>query len=119
MTYRPKACPCCGVVNFDYSIVKNGFILSKVKWISHTHYPTYLFLRKQRFLCRECQSSFLAESLEIEKHCFISRRVKQSVLFELSDATSHKIIDVLIDNHSKTIKENFLTYSLSAYYKYY
>ncbi|MHC5268666.1 transposase [Enterococcus sp. LJL98] len=111
--------------------------------------------------------------MEIEKHCFIARRVKQSVLFELSDATSfkdiakrhaissttvirilrrfseekrnlfqklpeslcfdkftstkdkkgkhnfiysdassHQIIDVLIDNFLRTISEHFLRYPL-------
>lgn len=93
LTYQPKACPFCGVVNTEYAIIyKKWFVLSKVKWISHTRYPTYIFLKKQRFLCRECHASFLAESYEIEKYCFIARRVKQSILFELSDATSFKDI---------------------------
>ncbi|AQP53162.1 hypothetical protein CBF34_07630 [Vagococcus penaei] len=25
LTYKPLACPCCGIKNEDYSIVKNGF----------------------------------------------------------------------------------------------
>lgn len=54
------------------------------------HYPTYLLLKKQRFLCRYCHSSFLAESIEISKHCFIANRVKQSIGIELSDAISLK-----------------------------
>lgn len=173
LTYQPKCCERCKKENINHSIVKNGFMFSKIKWISHTRYPTYLFLRKQRFLCRQCGASFLAESLEFEKHCFIARRLKQSVLFELSDASSfkdiakrhaissttvirilrkageeqrnqfkslpetlcfdeftstknkkgkysfiysnassHKIIDILIDNFSKSIKEHFLRYSL-------
>ncbi|WP_422678734.1 transposase family protein [Carnobacterium maltaromaticum] len=36
------------------AIVKNGFLTSNIKWISTTHFPTYLVLKKQRFLCREC-----------------------------------------------------------------
>ena len=92
LTYQPKCCERCKKENINHSIVKNGFMFSKIKWISHTRYPTYLFLRKQRFLCRQCGASFLAESLEFEKHCFIARRVKQSVLFELTDATSFKDI---------------------------
>lgn len=92
LTYQPKCCERCKKENINHSIVKNGFMFSKIKWISHTRYPTYLFLRKQRFLCRQCGASFLAESLEFEKHCFIARRLKQSVLFELSDASSFKDI---------------------------
>ncbi|RHH67601.1 transposase family protein [Vagococcus sp. AM17-17] len=41
---------------------------SLIKWISVAHYPTYLLLNKQRILCRECHTSFLAESLENDKH---------------------------------------------------
>ena len=90
LTYNPSACPCCGVKNEQFSIVKNGFISSRVKWLSVAHYPTYLLLKKQRFLCRHCDSSFLAKSSEIDKHCFISKRVKQSILIELGDAISFK-----------------------------
>ncbi|MFI4080521.1 ISL3 family transposase, partial [Vagococcus fluvialis] len=90
LTYTPSACPCCGIKNEQFSIVKNGFISSRIKWLSVAHYPTYLLLKKQRFLCRHCDSSFLAESSEIEKHCFIAKRVKQSILIELNDAISFK-----------------------------
>ena len=90
LTYKPLACPSCGIKNQNYSIVKNGFISSRIKWLSVAHYPTYLSLKKQRFLCRHCSSSFLAESSEIEKHCFIAKRVKQSIGIELSDAISLK-----------------------------
>lgn len=79
-----------GVKNENYSIVKNGFLTTKIKWLNTTNWPTYLYLKKQRFLCRHCHSSFLAKSLEFEKHCFIARRVKQSITLELSDAISFK-----------------------------
>ncbi|MDT2747965.1 ISL3 family transposase [Vagococcus fluvialis] len=90
LTYNPSACPCCGIKNENYSVVKNGFISSRIKWLSMAHYPTYLLLKKQRFLCRHCHSSFLAESLEISKYCFIANRVKQSIGIELSNAISLK-----------------------------
>ncbi|EHF1090199.1 ISL3 family transposase, partial [Enterococcus faecalis] len=90
LTYNPSACPCCGIKNEQFAIVKNGFMSSRIKWLSVAHYPTYILLKKQRFLCRHCHSSFLAESSEIEKHCFIAKRVKQSILVELSDAISFK-----------------------------
>uniref|UniRef100_UPI0022E344BA transposase family protein n=2 Tax=Vagococcus fluvialis TaxID=2738 RepID=UPI0022E344BA len=90
LTYNPSACHCCGIKNENYSVVKNGFISSRIKWLSMAHYPTYLLLKKQRFLCRHCHSSFLAESLEISKHCFTTNRVKQSIGIELSDAISLK-----------------------------
>lgn len=90
LTYVPDYCPCCGVINESFSIVKHGYIDSRITWISNTHFPTYIQLRKQRFLCRECHSTFVATSPEIEQHCFISNRVKQSIMFELADAISMK-----------------------------
>lgn len=92
LTYKPVCCARCGCLNTQFSIVKNGFLTSNIKWISTTHFPTYLVLKKQRFLCRECHCSFLAESTEIAKHCFISNRVKQSIAFELEDNSSRKDI---------------------------
>ncbi|AOA02783.1 ISL3 family transposase [Carnobacterium maltaromaticum] len=92
LTYKPVCCTRCGCLNTQFSIVKNGFLTSNIKWISTTHFPTYLVLKKQRFLCRECHCSFLAESTEIAKHCFISNRVKQSIAFELEDNSSRKDI---------------------------
>lgn len=68
LTYKLVCCTRCGCLNTQFSVVKNGF-------------PTYLVLKKKRFLCRECHCSFLSESTEIAKHCFISNRVKQSIAF--------------------------------------
>ena len=47
-----------------------------------SHYPTYLLLKKQWFLYRECQSSFLVKSLEIEKHCFMDTGACKTINIE-------------------------------------
>ena len=52
--------------------------------------PDLYFTKKTKISLSSCHSSFLAESSEIEKHCFIAKRVKQSILVELSDAISFK-----------------------------
>ena len=90
LTYTPKMCACCGTPNESYSIVKNGFLTSMVKWLPMAHYPTYIKLKKQRFLCRNCQATFVAETEEIQSHCFIANRVKQSIGIELGDVISLK-----------------------------
>lgn len=90
LTYTPDKCTCCGMPNKDFSIVKNGFLTSRIKWVSMAHYPTYIRL-KQRFLCRNCQTTFVAQSNEIQpRHCFIANRVKQAVALELGDEVSLK-----------------------------
>ena len=57
---------------------------------SNTHHPTYLYLKKQRFYCKHCETTFIAESEEVERHCFITKRVKQSIAIEAKDKISEK-----------------------------
>ncbi|MEG0679972.1 MAG: transposase family protein, partial [Carnobacterium sp.] len=90
LTYNPSHCERCGQKNEAYSIVKNGYLTSRVKWISPTHYPTYIQLKKQRFLCRKCETTFVACSSEVDQNCFIAKRVKQSIAVELADTLSVK-----------------------------
>lgn len=90
LTYSPDQCPCCAMPNNDFSIVKNGFLTSRIKWVSMAHYPTYIRLKKQRFLCRNCQTTFVAQSEEIQPSCFIANRVKQAIAIELGDEVSLK-----------------------------
>lgn len=90
LTYTPDNCKSCGMPNQDFSIVKNGFLTSQIKWLSTAHYPTYIRLKKQRFLCRNCQATFVAQSEEIQPSCFIANRVKHSIALELGDEVSLK-----------------------------
>lgn len=90
LTYHPTHCQRCGIKNTHFTVVKNGYLTSNVKWLSTSHQPTYIQLKKQRFLCRDCQATFVATSPEIEADCFIARRVKQSIAIELGDAISLK-----------------------------
>lgn len=82
LTYTPTHCSCCGVLNQQFDVVKNGFKVSKIKWLPMAHFPTTLVLKKQRFLCRHCHQTFIAETPEVDKHCFIANRVKQSIAVE-------------------------------------
>ena len=118
LTYQPSHCECCGMKNHSYSIVKNGYLTSRVKWVSSTHYPTYIQLKKHRFLCRECGVTFVAQSPEIEQGCFIAKRVKQSIAVELADTTSVKDLskrhfvsptttDRVLKQLNQSVKNNF------------
>ena len=64
-TYYPDACPNCGCVNHDNSIVKNGTRTSRITLNQVSGLPAFLKLRKQRFLCRECSHSFTADTTSI------------------------------------------------------
>ena len=58
LSYKTDACPKCQSLNSDFSIVKNGYLTSQVKWLSQCHMPTFIELKKQHFLCKRCSSSF-------------------------------------------------------------
>ncbi|RIO68656.1 ISL3 family transposase, partial [Staphylococcus borealis] len=69
-----------GFPNENHRIVKNGKrqILIKVPKVSEV--PTYISLKKQRFLCRQCHSTFVAQSEIVDKHCVISNNTKKIIL---------------------------------------
>ena len=48
-TYCPDACPNCGCVNRDFSIVKNGTRTSRITLNPVSGLPAFLKLRKQVF----------------------------------------------------------------------
>ncbi|EHJ07148.1 transposase for ISSha1, partial [Staphylococcus simiae CCM 7213 = CCUG 51256] len=69
LTYVPDACEHCGAANEDYTIVKNGKRKTMVKLLSNQGTPCFLELHKQRFFCRQCHSSFVAQTSYVKKHC--------------------------------------------------
>ena len=79
-THKPEFCAVCGCVSQNNNIVKNGTKTSRITLCSVSGLPAYLNLRKQRFLCRECGSSFTADTNRIvEKHCHISKWLKNEI----------------------------------------
>lgn len=88
LTYIPDACKHCGTVNEDYSIIKNGTQTSTIKWPIDTFHSTYIKLRKQRFLCRSCMSTFVAETPLVSENCFIANPVKAGVAVEATRVVS-------------------------------
>lgn len=90
LTYHPKRCANCGMKNEEYSIIKHGYKTSRLTLNSTTHYPTYLELKKQRFYCKACETTFIAETREVNRSCFIVNAVKQSIAVESQDKISMK-----------------------------
>lgn len=88
LTYTPSHCEKCGCINENHSIVKNGSQKTKILINRVNVIPTLLEIKKQRFLCRECNSTFTARSSIVEEGCFISNYVKTSILKELSKKQS-------------------------------
>ncbi|WP_425539479.1 ISL3 family transposase [Microaceticoccus formicicus] len=89
LTYNASVCPVCGNVHSP-SIIKHGTKSSDIKLLPFNGEPTFLRLKKQRFLCKECNSTFIAETDIVKKNCFISNRVKAHITTNLTMKVSEK-----------------------------
>lgn len=92
ITYKPKVCPHCGVVNENYSIVKNGSQKVKILLNRISNNPSILEVKKQRFYCKHCKKTFMAQTSLTDKGCFISKDVKLSVIDSLTEIMPMKVI---------------------------
>lgn len=90
LSYTPFRCSNCGMKKENSSLIKYGFKKSRITLNSTSHYPTYLTLKKQRFYCKNCDSTFCAETSQVDRHCFISNTVKKSIAVESKDKISEK-----------------------------
>ncbi|MBP2100499.1 ISL3 family transposase [Enterococcus rivorum] len=87
LTYFPEECLHCQQEN-NQTIIKYGWkkVMALINDVSE--YKTYVRIKKQKFLCKSCNRSFLAESTLTERHCTIARRVKLSIAEKLKENTS-------------------------------
>ncbi|WP_143466315.1 transposase family protein, partial [Secundilactobacillus silagincola] len=90
-TYRPKACPHCGVVN-DHKIINYGWRKTNVRFARTLGNNVLLKLNRRNFKCKECQRTFLAQTSLVPKHCSISNPTRQECLERLEEPVSLKHI---------------------------
>ena len=118
LTYTPSHCECCGVKNEDFIVYKNGTKTSRITMPIAGVYPTYLNLKKQRFFCKACESSFIAKTSIVKDHCFISNNTKRKVLIKSADALS--LTDIGKDcDVSITTVQRVITKEAKAYKPHY
>lgn len=90
LTYSPLDCPCCGGVGSH--IIKHGFKTTLVNIPKVSNFNTYLSLKKQRFLCKQCNQTFIAQSCIVDKFCNISKATKLAISLEAKEKISEKDI---------------------------
>lgn len=89
----PKACVHCGVKNNgSQDIIRNGSMKTAILIGQYNYQAVYLKLKKQRYLCKHCRKTTIAESTLINRHCFISNPVKFLIVKELSEIQSMTLI---------------------------
>ena len=117
LTYTPEYCSCCGVINESHNdIIKWGFKKNcKVKIPNISNCKSLLLLHKQRFYCKHCNNTFIAETNLVDRNKNISNNTELQIRLELmkkqsekdiadrTDVSASKIDRVLNDISSHTV----------------
>lgn len=99
LTYTPKFCPCCGCINQSTNdIIKWGFKKNcKIKIPKISNCYSMLILHKQRFFCKNCNNTFIAETSLVGKYKNISCNTELQLNMELMEKQSEKDIAKRLD----------------------
>ena len=91
LSFQPTHCYQCGHI-FDSNIIKHGFKTSRIKMMKLSGFDTYLDLKKQRYKCRHCNSTFTLKTSLVESNCYLSNPLKQAIFLEASHKKSESDI---------------------------
>lgn len=94
LTYNPEFCPCCGCINEGFNdIIKWGYKKNcKVKIPDISNCRSLLILHKQRFKCKHCNTTFVAETNLVDKYKNISNNTDLKIKIDLTTKQSEKDI---------------------------
>ena len=87
LSYQPTHCQKCGTL-FDSKFKKHGFKTSRIVIPKVSLHDTYLELKKQRYYCGHCQSTFTLKTSIVEKNCYISYNMKYAIALEAQNKIS-------------------------------
>lgn len=88
LTSVDKQCQQCG---FSQS-VKNGTYQTISQLPEIDRRPTFLKLKRERYLCKNCGSTFSATTSLVDDYCRISKQLKYQIAFDLKENRSRKEI---------------------------
>lgn len=91
LTFQPDSCYHCGSI-FDNKIIKYGFKTSTIKIPNISGFKGFLKLKKQRYLCKHCNSTFTLKTNIVKKNCYISNNTKHSIAISAKEKISEKDI---------------------------
>ena len=94
LTYTPEYCPCCGIINESHNdIIRWGFKRNcKIKIPNISNCKSLLLLHKQRFYCKHCNNTFIAETNLVDRNKNISNNTELQIRLELMKKQSEKDI---------------------------
>jgi transposase len=85
---KPGGCPHCGGRHINV----HGCKTANIKIPPISKYYAILRLKKQRYRCKNCRKTFMAETSVVNKNCFISNNTKLAVSNIASQKISEKDI---------------------------
>ncbi|EJE2787314.1 transposase, partial [Listeria monocytogenes] len=88
-------CRKCGIKN-EGQIIKNGSHKTKVQLLPYRATKTELRLVRTRFYCKECQSTFNAQTNLVDENCYLSKELKVQIALELAKNTIKKELPIAI-----------------------
>ena len=98
LSYNPEFCSCCGVINHgSEDIIRWGYKKCTIKIPPISNCLSKLVLRKQRFFCKHCNSTFTAETSLVDKYKNISNNTELQIKLELMGKQSEKDIAKRVD----------------------
>ena len=83
-----RQCEQCGFSQ----CVKNGTYQTITQLPELNRYPAYLKLKRERYLCKNCGSTFSASTSLVDDYCQISKQLKYQIAFDLKENRSRKEI---------------------------
>lgn len=107
------SCPHCGSKGIRY-----GFKLVKVKLPNLWRYPCWCFVQKQRYMCKNCNSTYFSKSDITDKGCYISNLTKMFLIKDLKKKTS--IQNIAKEHHVSwpTVQRELNKYSFMFSFNY-
>ena len=105
LSYKPEYCPHCGVVNESSNdIIKWGYRKNcKIRIPKQNNCLTRLILHKQRFYCKHCNNTFIAETSLVDRNKNISNNTELQIVEELTHKQSEKDISERTDVSSSKV----------------
>ena len=105
LSYKPEYCPHCGVVNESSDdIIKWGYRKNcKIRIPKQNNCLTRLILHKQRFYCKHCNNTFIAETSLVNRNKNTSNNTELQIVEELTHKQSEKDISKRTDVSSSKV----------------
>ena len=109
-------CPCCGCIN-NGTIIKYGSKTCLIKIPKISELDSYLELKKQKYLCKNCNKRMTAVTKEVDYKCRISNNTKHSIIYYSKDilphtfiAKNHNVSNVTVQRELNKVYDNETLY---------